>query len=204
MQIKRIIVALSLILASLNASAICHKANALTGHWTFKLGGTAFLTSMNYDGEWLESTNNMERMELTGVLQFNKASALVKGTGWDVLDVMRVSTGLVSLDSGGYQGLVVDKRLTEGDTRFNKWKKNKNSCLTTNIKVAFRSKDTINDQVYSKTYCTLVQALAKNKHTAILEGFCVKEAVYDPYEGIWGRILVPVTGVMQQRRNARM
>ena len=65
---------------------------------------------MNYEGSWAESTNNMERMQLSGVLQFNKTSTLVKGTASDTLDVMRVMTGMITLDSGKYQGLVVDKK----------------------------------------------------------------------------------------------
>ena len=204
MKIKETVVALAFILASLNVSAQCHKTNAMNGYWTFNLAGTGFLTSMNYEGSWAESTNNMERMQLSGILQFNKTSTLVKGSASDTLDIMRVMTGMITLDSGKYQGLVVDKKLKDSGTQFNKWKKDKNSCYTGNIKVAFRSKDTLNDQVYSKTYCNLVSSLSKNKHTAMLVGYCVKESVYDPYEGIWGQILVPVSGIMQQRRNAKM
>ena len=167
----------------------------MRGYWTFTLQGSAIID--DFSGYTTYSLSNDAQINMQGVLQFNNSSTLTRGSAVDLGDVLAQVSGLVEFDEDDYQGMVYDKRSRKDGIRFNKWKKDRNKCTASLIKIGFRGKDTIDDRVYNKTYCALYSSLAKNKHTALLAGYCIQSrlingSVYD--------MLAPVNGKMQQRR----
>ena len=105
--------------------------------------------------------------------------------------------GAISFDDAEYKGLVVDKKLSSGDLRFNKWKKTRNTCKA-DIAIGFRGKDLYNGRAFTKIYCAMGMYLAKTKHTASLTGYCVRERLY---EGQLRQEFSPISGMMQKRTN---
>lgn len=184
-----------LLFFSTNVGASCNKNNAMAGYWTFTMQGSAIID--DFGGYTKYSADNVAQINMQGRLQFNNSSTLTRGTASDLGDVLVHGYGLEDFDDDEYQGMVYDKRSRYDGVRYNRWKKNRNKCTTSLIRIGFRGKDTIDGRVYNKTYCVLTSSLAKNKHTALLAGYCLQSRLVD---GAVREMLAPVNGKMQQRR----
>jgi hypothetical protein len=184
-----------LLFFSTNVGASCNKNNAMSGYWTFTLQGSAIVD--DFGGYLKYSANNDAQINMQGKLQFNKSSTLTSGIASDLGDILVHGLGLEDFDDDDYQGMVYDKRSRLDGTRYNKWTKDRNKCVTSAIRVGFRGKDTIDGRAYNKTYCVLTSSLAKNRHTALLAGYCVQSRLIN---GTVREMFAPVNGKMQQRR----
>ncbi len=178
------------------AQANCKAANAMKGHWTFQLSGPSILDDI--DGYAALTEMNGRQLDLYGNLVFNSQSTLTRGAAYESTDVLFSLLNVVQFDGDEYQGLVVDKKLSYDGMDFNEWTKPAGTCATS-VAVGFRGKDKVNGRVYTKVYCALGNYLGKTKHTATLNGYCIRDRLTD------GRLkteFAPVKGLMQKRVNA--
>ena len=196
-MIKKAFIFLLLNLFANGVQANCTAANAMKGHWTFQLRGSTVLDGPD---DYLVATDvNHKQMSLVGNLIFNAKSELIRGAAIDSIDAIGFGAFTPNFDKEEYQGFIVDKKLKRGTVRFNKWKKDANSCSTTAL-VGFRGKDKVNGQVYAKVYCVLSNFLGKTKHTATLDGTCFRERLVG---GIDTVDMIFVSGFMQKRTNVK-
>ena len=185
-----------IILLSHQTQANCKAANAIRGHWTFQLSGPSILDDI--DGYAALTEMNGRQLDLYGNLVFNSQSTLTRGAAYESTDVLFSLLNVVQFDGDEYQGLVVDKKLSYDGVDFNEWTKPAGTCFAP-VAVGFRGKDKVNGRVYTKVYCVVANYLGKTKHTATLNGYCIRDRLTD------GRVkteFAPVKGLMQKRVNA--